>query len=75
MAAGDSHMTAARKPALPDVFGRRLGWRDWFIKSTEWLWFRPLPRTAAELELEAEREIAKQPADTIRLNLESPDTK
>ena len=58
-----------RKPALPDTFGRTLSWRERFVKSVEWL-YRPLPKTTAELELEAEQEITKRPKDTIRLNLD-----
>jgi hypothetical protein len=55
---------------LPDTFGRRLSWREWFVKGAEWL-YRPLPKTAAEVELEAEQEIAKRPKNTIRLNLDT----
>ena len=62
-------MALTRKPALPDQFGRRLGWRDWFIKGTEWLWYRPLPKTQAEVELESERGL-DQPKDMTKLNLD-----
>ena len=62
-------MALTRKPALPDVFGRRLSWREMFIKNAEWLWFRPLPKNQAERELESEAEL-KAPEDIIKLNLD-----
>ena len=62
-------MALTRKPALPDVFGRRLSWREMFIKNGEWLWFRPLPKNQAERELEAEVEPAL-PKGITKLNLD-----
>ena len=64
---------SVRRSVLPDTFGRTLSWREWFVKGAEWL-YRPLPKTTAELELEAEREFANRAKHTIWLNLDtSPD--
>ena len=63
-------MAIVHKPALPDVFGRKLSWRERFIKGTEWM-FRPMPKTRAELDLEDQTEVQKRPKDTIRLNLDA----
>jgi hypothetical protein len=64
-------MAIVRKPALPDVFGRKLTWSEWLHKGSEWLTLGPLPKTEAERELEAQAEIEKRPKDTTGLNLDS----
>lgn len=64
-------MAIDRKPALPDVFGRKLSWSEWLHKASEWLTLGPLPKTQAERELAAEHESKSHPKDTIRLKLDA----